>query len=86
MSIQAQKPNTPDSGGLRGAEYDVKRLNNFSSPVTRTIFSAPINAYIRGFVGFLFFSAKRVWSLFGLYFEVRDKSQALSCHFLLCSA
>ena len=36
MSIQAQKPNTPDSGGLRGAEYDVKRFNNFSSPVTRT--------------------------------------------------
>ena len=36
MSIQAQKPNTPDSCGLRGAEYDVKRFNNFSSPVTRT--------------------------------------------------
>ena len=36
MSIQAQKPNTPDSGRLRGAEYDVKRFNNFSSPVTRT--------------------------------------------------
>ena len=36
MSIQAQKPNTPDSGGLRGAEYDVKYFNNFSSPVTRT--------------------------------------------------
>ena len=36
MGYSAQKPNTPDSGGLRGAEYDVKRFNNFSSPVTRT--------------------------------------------------
>ena len=36
MSIPVQKPNTPNSGGLRGAEYDVKRFNNFSSPVTRT--------------------------------------------------
>ena len=36
MGYSAPKPNTPNSGGLRGAEYDVKRFNNFSSPVTRT--------------------------------------------------
>ena len=36
MSIPVQKPNTPNSGGLRGAEYDVKYFNIFSSPVTRT--------------------------------------------------
>ena len=77
MSIPVQKPNTPNSGGLRGAEYDVKYFNNFSSPVTRTNFFYPVNTLLQGVHGFSLFSLGLslvfIWSLFGsrLFFPVK---------------